>query len=689
MANGEIAQDSLIRVADNPGMAAGGGATPQVKPPSMTQKADIKPSPDPWADDLAIRVVLSDFARAERFRKTNFDERWTANDRILHANVAQEYWEGTEPRVPKASIGVKLEQQQLESLLPYLHEGIFASNDGIWFDFHPRPGTSPDAALASREFIATQTDVAGIEQVIDHGNRCMGHHGTQIIKVGWCKRPYDRAEWRPASVNGGMKLTRGPAQTGYVPGPEATVCSLRDIYLDPSLNIPDTQKAQFVIQRGLRGWDELQRMGAADKSYKIPSREEIRAYLVSRAEPTRAASDSDRQQSLSEAGQTTVHLQGTTDPARARLEVLEYWTLDRFVVVLERKWVICNKKNPYGFMPFFSCNYMDVIDQFYGKGLAEVLEYEQLLQQGLINSHLNEVSLNIHGAIAAQANMVTNKNSLRPAPGQTIFTVGKPSDVLMEIKRSAVTQDWFVALQQSQLRAQQYTGLSDIVTQGAPGVATSVTRTAKGVGALQTAAHSRIQFLIERLENRLVIPLLDAFVRLNKLFLNPNDQYQVVKDGQTFDLNPLAVVNSNFAIELRAGSKMAARQAMQATLPFMAQYAQAMIAPLAEQGWKFQPNAFWRDACEIMNWRSKSNDWFVPMSPQERAQQQQQQSLDQQKLALKKQLQDEKFQHQDEMMQQQTGLNILQDASKQALGGAPAAAQAMAAALNQAGAEDA
>lgn len=693
----EEAQQSLKNAASNPGTAPANRDfnSESIRPLDPSEKRDVQPAPAKWNDELARRIVLSDFSKYEQFRQQNFDKRWTENDRILNANVTQEYWEGTNPPVPKASLGVKLEQQQLESLLPYLHEGIFSSSDGIWFDFFPRPGTPPDAAIASREFVAMQTDVANVEYELDMAFRSGGHHGTGIVKVGWCKRRYDRAEWKPGIVTnsngiGGSERLLRSTTTSYESGPEVRSISLRDLYVDSSLKEPNLQKAQSVIERALLSMDVLQRMGKQDSDYKIPSESELRAYLVARQQPKSAAADSERQQSLREAGQTTVHLQGTTDPARARLEVLEYWSQDRFVVVLERKWTICNKRNPYGFIPYYSFNYVDVIDQFYGNGLAAILDDEQLLQQGLVNSHLNEVSLNIHGALAHQAGSVTNKSDLRPKPGQVITTVGKPSDVLMEVKRSSVTQDWFVALQQSQLRAQQYTGLSDIVTQGAPGVATSVTRTARGVGALANAAHSRIQFVIERIENRLIVPMLDAIVRLDQIFLDPNKKIPLVKDGQTFNYDPLAITNSQFRIELRAGSKMATKAAMQQTLPIVLQNVMMSIEPMRQQGWKTNINAILRDMLEAYGWRNR-NDWFEQMSPQEKEQmQQEQQAPDAAKIQAKMQLQDDKLDHKQDMMHEQAGLDLIGKLFDQALSGkSPVAAEALRRSLESAGAEDA
>ena len=694
MATGD-APDKLIALTYTDGRAPGATdyESEAHKPPDRTDKADIKPAPSKWTDIFALRVVLADFNKFSRFRMQQWDQRWTDNDRILHANVEQRVWEGTS--VPRASIGVKLEQQQLESLIPYLHEGIFSSPDGIWFDLFPRPTTPPDAAIAGREFLAMQMDQANVEGEFQNVFRSLGHHGTGAVKVSWCKKRYDRAEWKPETVAnpngyGGRRTMQRHPYTEYQSYPEARYISLRDLYVDSSLKVPDIQKAQAVIERGLVAYDELLRMAEADKDFKIPSKEELQRYLADKGSPKSAPADTERRQSLSEAGQTEIHMQGTTDPARARFEILEYWSQDRLVMALERKWTVCNKKNPYGFIPYFSCNFQDVLDSFYGKGLAEILEHEQLLQQGLINSHLDEVSLNIHSALACQTGGVTNKTELRPKPGQTVFTNGEPSRVLMEIKRSMVTQDWFVALQQSQMRAQQYTGLSDIITQGAPGVASSVTRTARGVSALAGAAHNRIQYVIERIENRLVVPMIAAFIKLDQLFLDPQTLVPVMgPTGAEALFDPLAIVNHEFRVELRAGSKMAAKSAMQQTLPIVLQTVMAAIEPMRQQGMKTNIPAIIRDMLEAYGWRNR-NDWFAQMSPEEmQAMQQEQQGPEVQKQQFKAEREEARFEAQHDKMEEQAGLDILKDTLSKALDGKPAAANTLRMALAAIGAEDA
>src|SRR3990167_935938 len=150
------APDKLIALTYTDGRApcATDYESESLKPPDRTDKADIKPAPSKWTDAFALRAVLADFSKFSQFRMQHWDQRWTDNDRILHANVEQKTWPGTD--VPRASIGVKLEQQQLESLLPYLHEGIFSAPDGIWFGLFPGPPPPEGGGIAAGVLMARE-----------------------------------------------------------------------------------------------------------------------------------------------------------------------------------------------------------------------------------------------------------------------------------------------------------------------------------------------------------------------------------------------------------------------------------------------------------------------------------------------------------------------------------------------------
>src|SRR5207245_5910784 len=132
--------------------------------------------------------------------------------------------------------------------------------------------------------------------------------------------------------------------------------------------------AQFAIHRAFLSMDELHWMGENDPSYSVPAREDLIVMVKTGMTPASAAADTSKQRSAQEADiRERYPLNPSADPAKAKFEILEYWTNDRLVTVLNRKRVIRNISNPYMFIPFISVNYTDVNDKFYGKGIAEII----------------------------------------------------------------------------------------------------------------------------------------------------------------------------------------------------------------------------------------------------------------------------------------------------------------------------
>src|SRR5581483_2695084 len=67
----------------------------------------------------------------------------------------------------------------------------------------------------------------------------------------------------------------------------------------------------------------------------------------------------------------------SADPLAQPLEVLEYWTDDRVITVLNRVIVIRNEPNEFGRKTQVSCAFVDVLGSAWGFGIAKLLSGEQ------------------------------------------------------------------------------------------------------------------------------------------------------------------------------------------------------------------------------------------------------------------------------------------------------------------------
>lgn len=698
-------QDDLLQSASPEASTAAPAGNRMESPVGPPRPEEALLAPEQWDDDLALRIVIADFEKSQQHRQQNFDLKWDDNDRLLHANVAQRVWEGT--NTPRSSLGVKLVWQQVESLIPAEMTALFQTTDGIFFDTFPRPGTDISQAIACRELLAAQLDDADFWCEAEEILRSKNVHGTGIMKLSWFRQDRTREFWSDELVpvvqqRAGVPFSIGTkrqfkrrSKVEQINRPLITYVSIRDFYIDPSWKRPRIQGAQFAIQRAMLSMDELLWMGENDPSYDVPSREDLIVMVKTGMTPMSAAADTSKQRSAQEADiREKYPLNPSADPAKALFEILEYWTADRMVTVLNRKRVIRNIPNPYLFIPFLSINYADVIDQFYGKGIAEVIGDEQRLMQGIVNSHVDEVSLHIHKTLVIESGSVLNKGQLRRKPGAVIEA--SRVDAVREMEDSAVTGDVWAALQQSQLRAQQYTGVTDIITQGAPSVQTSATRTARGVGTLANAAFSRIEHIVKRDEYKLIVPMLEKMVELNQRFLDPRTEIQILGKAVPglININPMLITNGNFKFELRAASKMSAKKDMQQALPFLLQ---TILNPALSQGLtiqKIKPNiqAITRDVMDIIGYRNR-NDWFVPMTPEEVQASQQPQNVEIIKEMMKSDREQKRSEDKAQMMEHSQIADIAKvvigEFVKAMVNGQPGPGIAVAKALNDIGAQQA
>src|SRR5205814_1940059 len=130
------------------------------------------------------------------------------------------------------------------------------------------------------------------------------------------------------------------------------------------------------------------------EGYTVPSREKLREIFAPSAAESPYTSPLETSswgpnRALSRYEQTTV------DPLKSPLEVLEYWTKEWVFTVLQRKVVIRKEKNEFGCLPFVSSAFTDVLDAAFGIGISRLIGGEQKTQQGVLNSFLDGLSLDL------------------------------------------------------------------------------------------------------------------------------------------------------------------------------------------------------------------------------------------------------------------------------------------------------
>ena len=122
---------------------------------TAAQENKVYDPAETWTDSFALKVAVQDFQRAETYRTQNCDWRWRTANELYQAWVQQKYWEGT--KVPRASIGVFVAFEQIESMLPKILSAIFADNP--WFQADPLGQTTAAEAAQWRDVIQDRKSV--------------------------------------------------------------------------------------------------------------------------------------------------------------------------------------------------------------------------------------------------------------------------------------------------------------------------------------------------------------------------------------------------------------------------------------------------------------------------------------------------------------------------------------------------
>src|SRR5512146_69416 len=546
-----------------------------------------------WPDSYALERVVQDFNLAENYRSMNHDWRFRNADELYLAWMNQKFWEGT--RIPRSSIGIYLIFEQVESLIPKIISAIFA-NGPEWFEAEPMPTTTFEQARATRDVMIhhlTGTESrpsASVREVFRKVTKDALIYCNGVAEIGWkieqVRRKKMFREFIPrrqrldlASMlaQGSASLPVGEYQsvirhktyTDKVDRPFVRHVSIQDFYIDPNCPSQNVADGEYCFVRKYMRVEALRELRGKDE-FQIPDDAELRSLSVTK--PYAQADWTKSGVEMVRTGFWQPHVDQTTDPGGKRIEVLAYWTNDRLVWVANRKHVLLNIENPYGFKPFFSTTYCDVPDRFYGLSISDVNEGEQRLQQSIINGRMDELSLSIHTPMVKRRGITIPAYQLRVRPGQ-IIEAENPKDDIVQLPPQHITQQAFMEVQFSEQRAQKYTGITDLAMMGAPSAGgNSAARTATGVNTQVAASSSRVGYFVEPLEDLSAEPLLRGLLDLEKRFLDPQVPLQILgPQGEQFIHDPLDVINADVKFALRASSKMHSKQALLQVFPLVAQ----------------------------------------------------------------------------------------------------------------------
>jgi len=615
--------------------------------PLTGAEQQIKEPTDPWTDDMACKIAVQDFLAAERYRSQNHDWRYRVSDELYLAWVAQKYWEGT--KIPRASIPVFLAFQQVESLLPKLMSAIFSDNP--WFDGEPGLGVAVEIMRQFRDKVRNQLDDAQVRETFRRAIKSALIYGNGITELSWVSQKNKSLKyvptWKfPQQQQGNVvnfakaKRVLEKRETEEIENrPVLSNISIKDFYFDPNATSPVIQDPShgyvcIRVYKTIQFLDSLRE----NKEFTIPSKDEL-----AKMAQQRPSAQSDTTKSVVELmrfGYWAPQNDQTSDPAGKRIELISRVSKDRVVWVLNRTKTILNKPNPYGFINYYDAFYADVPDRAYGMSMCDVLEGEQRFKTSLINARVDELALSIHAPVQYKRGLNIPSYQLRTRPGQMI-QVETPGEDYVRTEMGGITQNAYIEDQASEARAQKITGLSDLIANGmGQEGGNSASRTATGIGAQVQAGSSRIQGLLETLEDTYIEPILNDTVKLNILFPPLGTNAAQIQQLQ------------NVKLYMRASARMKSQMTLLQTLPLVLQSIlnPALITQMGQQGIGLNWKEIMTMILDTTGFQNRA-DLIRKLTPQEIQQMQQQMQAEAQ---LKMQMQQQRLQSQ----QQQTDAKL-------------------------------
>jgi len=593
----------------------------EIKP--LTIPLDVKQLPK---DEDAVNLVLKDLNLAEYYiLAKGMTVEWDRDDRLYLFRMPQAFWEGSS--VPRSSLGMPLIFEHIESLMPQIMNALFS--DVPPFAASPRPKTKANAAQAVQQVIAKQLKEIGFKEQARLGVKEGLQYGTGVWKYYWKREKKFRSIYE---YEGQAKLEKVETGTVTIPTKKSqkvverieeyevnTPCiervHLRFVVVDPGVREPDIRKAKYVIHRTYPTLEDLEQL-RDQPGYNLPSKE----FLASLFEPPRE----NPERSLLEGRSTTSVLNtgvssldinmefkamprwqdSSRNPNEMPLELLEYTTPKRVICVLNRKLCIKNDINPFGKINYFSICNTDILDSWYGMGISRLLAGEQRLQQGVINSRLDDLALRLSGTFLRKRGGNTPTQQLRLRPGGIIDSDDEKG--VQMIQYPPAIQDAFTEVEASDSRAQRRSGASELVTQGtAPGQG-QLGRTSTGINAAISAVGARMGYLVEQICDNFFIPFLEAVHEMNGRWLPVEEIQSILTDELALDYegDAIELKNANIKFDMLAGAKLKAKMAMLQIAPTLVQLLQIapVIEDLTNKGEKVDWKAFMQALLDATDW---------------------------------------------------------------------------------------
>lgn len=527
-------------------------------------KDEVVFSDQTFTDAVALKMVLQDTILAEQYiNSKNLPASWNAADDLYDARVQAAAWPGGSNNA-KSNLSMPVVMEAVESLLPQTYMAFFS--DPQPFLLEAKGTTSPDAARAMSKVACWAMDQTGFKEEIRKLLKSAFLYGNCIAKWGWETATHKQRVYKRGDATDSVNIT---VEEKEICKPTFEAVDLRNALVTPDTKCHDIRTSKATIHQSFFTADELDDL--RDLFDNVPSREELKQILVDQAEATKDSLEASKQDSWRQDQAQKPTQISSADPLKQNLEILEWTTDGRVVTVLQRTIVLRNEPNEFEVKNYLSCAFKDVVNSFYGFGVAKMLEGEQRLQAGVANKMLDVLSLHADPMYQRKGGIGQQSQNILSQPGKVVNDSGE----LVVIQIPTITEEGMTVINASESRASRRVGADY-----GPEMPTQAMRTAEGVQAFTSGVQVQLQYFVEQFANLVFIPAIQAFIELAKNNLTPDQINSILTEaeGAAFKGDVMDVYNGTYKVDVLSSTKLAGRRAAaQMLIPFMQFLAQPPV----------------------------------------------------------------------------------------------------------------
>jgi hypothetical protein len=632
-----------------------------------TENTYIDPETDTiqFNDQAAIKLVLDNAEIADNFLNVNqWASGWTMADLLYQSPIGGDgngLNDVATSAVPKFMVS-----NHISAIVPKIMGGIFYEDP--CFLLRPSPGTTEQVVQAKTAVFTFQLKAMRFEEEVERGLEQMALLGTAIWKWGYTEyektqKKYKRYADKQTIEDGGKTVEIDTPESDdfeiefykkTVSHPWLKMCDIRTVLVDPGCRVGDIRAAKWVVYRDYASYQDLERLRDLE-GYNIPEETVLRQMFA------QATSPKPDNISMTIPEGMMGYLQHSkprsyktsADPNRSPLEILEYWDNEKVIVVLDyngHSILIRNEANPFGKIPFYSANWRNIPDSFYGQGLGLLIGSEQIVEQGVTNLALDLLAYCLQPVALRKKGVNTLTQNTRWEQGGIIDVEEDVEKAFKFLQMPTPPQEAFAFIQQSQAAGAATSGANEQVVQGAghAGVSTTGMRSGTGAAAVIQANASRLDGPTGRFVRQVFEPWLHQMDDLDNDLLPTSVLRDVLGEeiSESFKVDHVDYRNSEVKYEVLAGANLGAKKEMSQFLPVLIQMFTnpIFLQGIKDAGYKFDALAIFQAFSDAAGWKFSQN-FVVPMTDQEKAREQANSpaALAQQQAQNAKAAQDEKF----------------------------------------------